>query len=45
VYRVRFPRTDLHVSVNGVAVNFQEAADGVVATTGDFVLTAEEVTP
>jgi Domain of Unknown Function (DUF1259) len=117
VYRVGFPRTDLHVSVNGVAVkpglalgswaafsgsdetamvmgdlvlleselnpvmeklrssgfeisaihnhlieetprmtltpaqgvaesiNFQEGADGVVATTGDFVLTAEEVNP
>lgn len=31
----------------GVAesINFQEAADGAVATTGDFVLTAEEVNP
>ncbi len=31
----------------GVAesINFQEATDGTVATTGDFVLTAEEVNP
>ena len=31
----------------GVAesINFQEATDGAVATTGDFVLTAEEVNP
>src|SRR5437763_15443428 len=27
------------------AINFQEAGTGKVATTGDFVLTAEEVNP
>jgi len=27
------------------AINFQEAGAGKVATTGDFVLTAEEVNP
>jgi hypothetical protein len=43
------------ISMNGMAltpaqgvaesINFQEATDGAVATTGDFVLTAEEVNP
>jgi hypothetical protein len=43
------------ISMNGTAltpaqgvaesINFQEATDGTVATTGDFVLTAEEVNP
>jgi len=29
----------------GETINFQEAATGMVATTGDFVLTADEVNP
>jgi hypothetical protein len=35
------------VTAQGVAeaINFQEAGTGKVATTGDFVLTAEEVNP
>jgi hypothetical protein len=43
------------ISMNGVtltpaqgvaeSINFQEATDGAVATTGDFVLTGEEVNP
>lgn len=63
VYRVSFPRTDLHVTfpraetitdhgmtltpAQGIAeaINFLEAGSGKVATTGDFVLTAEEVNP
>jgi hypothetical protein len=29
----------------GIAINFQPAGEGKAATTGDFVLTAEEVNP
>jgi hypothetical protein len=54
VYRVGFPRTDLTVSLDGVAlragfalggwVAFQPMADGAMVM-GDLVLTQDEVTP
>jgi hypothetical protein len=54
VYRVGFPRTDLNVTLDGVAIRpgfalggwvaFQPMADGAMVM-GDLVLTQDEVTP
>ena len=55
VHRFAWPRTDLHVSVHGVAVQpglalgswagFHRASGGQAAVMGDLVLTETEVTP
>lgn len=56
IYRYNIPRAEqIHAGPGGqalgaahgtgIAINFQSAGDGKVATTGDFVLTAEEVSP
>ncbi len=56
IYRYNIPRAEqIHAGAGGqalgaahgtgIAINFQSAGDGKVATTGDFVLTAEEVSP
>src|SRR5206468_9699841 len=54
IYRVGFPRTDLNVSLDGVAlrtgfalggwISFQPMANGAMAM-GDLVLTQEEANP
>ena len=43
VYRVGMPRTDLQVTLDGVAL--KPPGGGKAAITGDFVLIASEVTP
>lgn len=54
VYKISIPRTE-QITVDGtpvpppmgtaIAINFQSAGDAEAATTGDFVLIAEEVNP
>lgn len=54
VYKLSIPRAEQITSEGrpvpptmgtAIAINFQDAADGKAATTGDFVLTAQEVNP